>query len=122
EWHNLNYEHNGNPVNRRQLSMNLPKVTAKYMSKLLFNEKVKINIDNEQAEEFVLNVLKTNGFTKNMERYIEYGEAMGGFVIKVYHDGNQNVKVSFATADCMYPLSNDSENVDECVIANSFHK
>ncbi|EIZ2538662.1 TPA: phage portal protein [Listeria monocytogenes] len=122
EWHNLNYEHNGNPVNRRQLSMNLPKVTAKYMSKLLFNEKVKINIDNEQAEEFVLNVLKTNGFTKNMERYIEYGEAMGGFVIKVYHDGKKNVKVSFATADCMYPLSNDSENVDECVIANSFHK
>ncbi|MFO7196987.1 phage portal protein, partial [Enterococcus faecium] len=97
-------------------------VTAKYMSKLLFNEKVKINIDNEEAEEFVLNVLKTNGFTKNMERYIEYGEAMGGFVIKVYHDGNQNVKVSFSTADCMYPLSNDSENVDECVIANSFHK
>lgn len=122
EWHNLNYEHNGNPVNRRQLSMNLPKVTAKYMSKLLFNEKVKINIDDEAAEEFVLNVLKTNGFTKNMERYIEYGEAMGGFVIKVYHDGNKNVKVSFATADCMYPLSNDSENVDECVIANSFHK
>ncbi len=121
EWHNLNYEHNGNPVNRRQLSMNLPKVTAKYMSKLLFNEKVKINIDDKAAEEFVLNVLKTNGFTKNMERYIEYGEAMGGFVIKVYHDG-KNVKVSFATADCMYPLSNDSENVDECVIANSFHK
>ncbi|EAC3914377.1 phage portal protein, partial [Listeria monocytogenes] len=90
--------------------------------KLLFNEKVKINIDDEAAEEFVLNVLKTNGFTKNMERYIEYGEAMGGFVIKVYHDGNKNVKVSFATADCMYPLSNDSENVDECVIANSFHK
>ncbi|EKK9118050.1 phage portal protein [Listeria innocua] len=122
EWHNLNYEHNGNPVNRRQLSMNLPKVTAKYMSKLLFNEKVKINIDDKAAEEFVLNVLKTNGFTKNMERYIEYGEAMGGFVIKVYHDGKKNVKVSFATADCMYPLSNDSENVDECVIANSFHK
>ncbi|EAC2961403.1 phage portal protein [Listeria monocytogenes] len=122
EWHNLNYEHNGKPINRRQLSMNLPKITAKYMSKLLFNEKVKINIDNEQAEEFVLNVLKTNGFTKNMERYIEYGEAMGGFVIKVYHDGKQNVKVSFATADCMYPLSNDSENVDECVIANSFQK
>lgn len=122
EWHNLNYEHNGNPVNRRQLSMNLPKVTAKYMSKLLFNEKVKINIDDEAAEEFVLNVLKTNGFTKNMERYIEYGEAMGGFVIKVYHDGKKNVKVSFATADCMYPLSNDSENIDECVIANSFHK
>ncbi|MHC62940.1 phage portal protein [Listeria monocytogenes] len=122
EWHNLNYEHNGNPVNRRQLSMNLPKVTAKYMSKLLFNEKVKINIDDKAAEEFVLNVLKTNGFTKNMERYIEYGEAMGGFVIKVYHDGKKNVKVSFATADCMYPLSNDSENVDECIIANSFHK
>lgn len=122
EWHNLNYEHNGNPVNRRQLSMNLPKVTAKYMSKLLFNEKVKINIDDKAAEEFVVNVLKTNGFTKNMERYIEYGEAMGGFVIKVYHDGNKNVKVSFATADCMYPLSNDSENVDECIIANSFHK
>ncbi|EAC7181293.1 phage portal protein [Listeria monocytogenes] len=122
EWHNLNYEHNGNQVNRRQLSMNLAKVTAKYMSKLLFNEKVKINIDDDKAEEFVLNVLKTNGFTKNMERYIEYGEAMGGFVIKVYHDGNKNVKVSFATADCMYPLSNDSENVDECLIANSFHK
>lgn len=62
EWHNLNYEHNGNPVNRRQLSMNLPKVTAKYMSKLLFNEKVKINIDDKAAEEFVLNVFENERF------------------------------------------------------------
>lgn len=54
--------------------------------------KVKINIDDKAAEEFVLNVLKTNGFTKNMERYIEYGEAMGGFVIKVYHDGKRTSK------------------------------
>lgn len=120
----LDYRHNGMDKKRQQLSMGLPKITAKYISKLLFNEKVKINIDKKykDADDFVHDVLKTNGFVKNMERYIEYGAALGGFVIKVYHDGNKNVKVSFATADCVYPLSNDSENIDECVIANCFQK
>lgn len=120
----LDYQHNGINVKREKLSMGLPKITAKYISKLLFNENVKINVDEsyEGADEFVHHVLKTNGFVKNMERYIEYGTALGGFVVKIYHDGNKNVKVSFATADCLYPLSNDSENIDECVIANSFQK
>lgn len=102
--------------------MNLLKVIVKYMFKFFFNEKVKINIDDKVVEEFVFNVLKMNGFIKNMECYIEYGEVMGGFVIKVYYDGKKNVKVLFVIVDCMYFLLNDSENVDECVIFNSFYK
>lgn len=121
-FHKVSYIHNGERLTRRIKSLSLPKVTSKYIAKLLFNENVQINVNDKSANEFVQDVLKSNGFYKHLERYIEYGAALGGFVMKIYHDGNGNVKISFATADCMYPLSNDTENVDECLIVNKFDK
>ncbi|MBC6150106.1 phage portal protein [Listeria booriae] len=119
---NLSYKHNGNRIRRHKRTLKLPKITARYMSKLVFNEKATFEIDDKGADEFLKKTLDDNGFYKNFKRYLEYGMALGGFVMKVYHDGNKNVKISYATADAFYPLSNDSEHIDECVIPNSFQK
>ncbi|KGL45409.1 portal protein [Listeriaceae bacterium FSL A5-0209] len=117
----LNYLHNGQEVRRKMRTMRLGKVSARYMSKLLFNEKAKFVINNEDADKFIQKTLADNGFYKNFKRYLEYSMAMGGMAMKVYHD-QERVKIAYAAADSFYPLSNDSEHVDECVIPNSFQK
>ncbi|MBC1913092.1 phage portal protein [Listeria booriae] len=117
----LYYRHNGKDLSRRMKTMRLGKVSARYMSKLIFNEKAKFVINNDAADEFIQNTLADNGFYKNFKRYLEYAMAMGGMAMKVYHD-QKRVKISYAAADSFYPLSNDSEHIDECVIPNSFQK
>jgi A118 family predicted phage portal protein len=47
--------------------------------------------------------------------------AMGGMVIEVYTDGVEP-KIAYADASAFFPLSNDSEEVDEAVIANTFNQ
>lgn len=121
DWHQLTYKHNGETIQREMLSMEMPKVTANYLAKLIFNEKAKIKIDNETADKFVQDTLSDNGFYKNFKRYLEYCMAMGGMAMKVYSDG-QRVKIAYATADAFFPISSDSEHVDEAVFVSTFRK
>ncbi|PED41959.1 portal protein [Bacillus cereus] len=121
DWHQLTYKHNGETIQREMLSMEMPKVTANYLAKLIFNEKAIIKLDNEAANEFVQNTLSDNGFYKNFKRYLEYCMAMGGMAMKVYSDGKR-VKIAYATADAFFPISSDSEHVDEAVFVSTFRK
>lgn len=121
-WHNLTYKHNGETIRREMLSLGMPKVTANYLAKLIFNEKAQISIDDESADTFVQNTLADNGFYKNFKRYLESCMAMGGMAMKVYHDGRGNVKIAYAVADAFLPISNDSEHIDEGVFINKFRK
>ncbi|MBC2318775.1 phage portal protein [Listeria booriae] len=123
EWHKLRYIHNNQEIRRTMLSMGMGKVVSKYIAKLIFNEKCQITVSetDSEANKFIQEVFEHNNFLEKIERYLEYFMALGGGAMKVYHDG-QDVKLAFAAADAFYPLSNDSENVDEAVFVNSFQK
>ncbi|MBC1491403.1 phage portal protein [Listeria booriae] len=123
EWHKLSYIHNNKEIRRTMLSMGMGKVVSKYIAKLIFNEKCQITVSNSDSEanEFVQDVFAHNNFLEKIERYLEYFMALGGGAMKVYHDGKE-VKLAFAAADAFFPLSNDSENIDEAVFVNSFQK
>lgn len=125
DWHDLSYmTSNGLQKTRKMLSLRMGKVSAKKMSKLIFNEKCQIDVATrglkqgeenpvtDKAKEFVLQVLADNNFYRNFERYLEYCYALGGMAVKAYsHNGK--IKLAYAIADSLYPLSNDSENIDE---------
>jgi len=128
DWHNIRYAtSNGISKQREMQRLNMGKVVAEEMATLIFNEKCQIDVAtkglkntdekseveiNDPAKEYVTEVLKDNGFYKNFQRYLEYCYALGGMAIKVFeHEGK--IKLSYAVADAMYPLSNDSENLDE---------
>lgn len=127
DWHNIRYTtSNGISKQREMQRLNMGKVVANEMATLIFNEKCQIDVAtkglknnekseaeiNDPAKEYVSEVLKDNDFYKNFQRYLEYCYALGGMAIKVF-EHNGKIKLSYAVADAMYPLSSDSENLDE---------
>lgn len=122
KWHYLTeYTSKGEETNRNMKSLGMGKIVAEKMARLIFNEKAVINISDKKAEKFVKETLYENGFYKNFQRYLEYGYALGGMAIKVYeHEGK--IKFSYAAADAFYPVSHDSETIDEALFINEEYK
>src|SRR5699024_2247424 len=65
--------------------------------------------------------LKNNKFNKKFQDYLEYSFAMGGMVIKPYVEDEQ-VKLSFVTADCFIPISWSNETIREGLFINETQK
>lgn len=121
----------GNYHNRELMSLQMPKILAKKMASLVFNQKANILVtekdvntddsDNSEANLFIHEVLEDNYFYNNFERHLEYMYGTGGMVIRTYvYQGK--VKIRFATADSFFPISQDENGVTECVIASKFVK
>ena len=71
------------------------------------------NYLNEQYQRKVL---------KDLRRYVEYGCAKGGLVMKPYIT-RQGIEVQFVQADCFFPLSFDSSGrIIQCVFTEQFRK
>lgn len=102
--HKIHYHTLEGRKTRRMLTLNMPKIASEELAKLVFNEKCDININNETFKENVEEVLKNNRFDKEFQGYIEKGFAMGGFVIKGYVE-NDELRLTFVTADCFLPTS-----------------
>lgn len=124
EWHNLRYMNtNRRMVERKQMSLGMPKIIAEKMASLVFNEGVVIELakDSEKTEQWdkVKGVIASAKFKSEFQRYLEYMFAMGGVVVEVYLDGD-TPKIAYATADAVFPISQDTETIDEIVIANQF--
>lgn len=117
-----------------KMSLHMPKVAAKKMASLVFNQSATITAypagkepqpgkttpkDGENGpNEMLQEILRKNHFTVNFERWAEYCYATGGIVAREYvNDGE--VKIRFATADAFIPISQDANGVTECVIATT---
>lgn len=121
EWHDLEYQGTIEKIKRKQRTLNMPKVLAKKLAKLTFNEGVQISIGEDTGKEaqwdLIKDVVTSNRFIREFQRYLEYMFAMGGVAVEVYLDGDEP-KIAYATADAFFALSQDTEQVDEAVIAN----
>lgn len=118
EWHNYTQHYSdGTSGTVQQLTMGMGKVLPQKMASLIFNEKVLINIADEPTKEFLMGVLNDSKFYNSFQRYLEYGIAMSGMAIKVYHHNNK-IKLAYASADAFYPLGNDSESIDEALFVS----
>lgn len=126
DWHTLDYRNSyGQPKQRKVMSMKMAKVSAQHMAKVTVNEGFTVNIDGEsrkEAKELIESVLYHPHFKREFRRYIEYMFALSGMAVKVGYDSEYNIKAYFANADSFYSLSNDSENVDEALLVNSFQR
>jgi A118 family predicted phage portal protein len=121
DWHDTSYMTVNGKKQRKRASMKMAKVAAQKMATLIFNEKCEINISDETLEETIKEVLKANKFNREFRRYLEYGFALGGMVMKAYYEDNQ-IKVSYTTADCFIPLAWDNFRITEGVFVSTFRK
>lgn len=143
EWHDVNYTNsNGFRQERTMMSLGMAKVVASEMASLLYSESCRFNIAGGEEEvvtkegktvvpakkeerDFIESYMFTSKFNREFQRYLEYMLAMGGLAVKAYVDNSKDepqLKFSYITADTFFPISNDSETVDEAVVLNSFQK
>src|SRR5690625_1752625 len=120
-WHHIEYKTIDGIKTRRMDTLNMAKTSANEMASLVFNEKCEISISDEGLKKFIDSVFKSNKFYKKFQDFLEYSFSMGGMVIKPYVEDDQ-VKLSFVTADCFIPISWQNESIREGVFINETQK
>lgn len=100
----------GNKRSRDKKSLRLPKVISEYFATLVFSEKVQITVDNEQVNEYVQQVLKSNDFMTKQQELLEFMFALGGSVNKVYRNNNKTI-IDYVIADAFIPTEYSNEQI-----------
>ncbi len=125
-WHKVTYHTINGPQTRRMHTLNIPKVVAEEMARLVFNERCQINISDKGLAENIEDVFRSNKFYKKFQDYLEYNFALGGMVAKVYAVKDKTdkyaLRISFVTADCFFPISYTNGQVNEGVFINQTRK
>lgn len=100
-------------------SLNVSKVVARKLSKLVFNDGCKISLDDKEADKFLQSVFAENKFRKNFGEELEAGYAIGGLALRPYVDANtRKIKIAFCRADTFFPLQSNTNDISEAVIVN----
>lgn len=115
------YENRSPWVNNKDvLSANLAPAIASEIARLVTLE-LKSEVTGGTAADY-LNGQYQRKVLKDLRRYVEYGCAKGGLVMKPYIT-RQGIEVQFVQADCFFPLSFDSSGrITQCVFAEQFRK
>ncbi|WP_416037489.1 phage portal protein [Lactococcus formosensis] len=99
-------------------SLNVSKVVARKLSKLVFNDGCSISVDDEKANETLQEIFNSNKFRKNFGEELEAGYAIGGLVLRPYYDEAHNtIKIAYCRADTFYPLESNTNDISEAAIA-----
>lgn len=119
EFHKLKYMTIDGQKTRIMKSLNMPKVIAQELAKIIFTENVNFDISNEPFKDNVDNVLSDNRFHKVFQGRLEQMFALGGMVMKATPkekgDGTYKLVISYVTPDCFIPISYENEEIFEGV-------
>lgn len=123
EWHDIKYHTLDGTRKRRMKTLNMAKVVTETLSKIVFTEKVEINISDEKFGELIRDVFKRNRFYKVFQNKLEQMFALGGLILKVNPKetnipGKYKLTISYVMPDCFIPLSYENEEVTEGVFLN----
>ncbi|XJZ60252.1 phage portal protein [Lactobacillus delbrueckii subsp. bulgaricus] len=102
-------------------SLNVTKLASAKLASLIFNEKCKVSIGDETANDFLDEVLKQNDFYTTFEEKLEEWIALGSGCVRPYVEGGK-IKLAWATADQVYPLQADTNKINELAIASKTTK
>lgn len=123
--------YNGNKqIQCKRKTLNIGKKVCEDFANLLMNERVQLNIGNEQTQKIINKILDYNDFYKLANEAIEKSFALGqgALVLSLgdllYNQTTNEVsteeaklKIDFATADKIFPLSFENGKVTECAFA-----
>ena len=120
DWHTLTYNTINNPSKKRRMhTLGMAKIATQELAKIIFSEKVEININDNTFSENIKNVLDMNRFHKVFQGKIENMFALGGLIMKVIPrdnpDGTYRLTISYVTPDCFIPITYENDEVTEGV-------
>ena len=103
---------------RQFRSLGITKMASRRLASLIFNEQCTIAISgNKEAQALIDRVFEDNYFNLSFEDYLEKGIALGSGCIRPYVDEHDKIKLSWATADNVYPLNVNTNEVNEVALA-----
>ena len=113
---------------KRRKTLQVPKFTTEYLAKLIYTEKVTVNLTSESQVEiaknlqsFIDDVVEENDYWTNTQGLTETMFNMGGKVEKpTIKDGK--IFIEFITADKFYPLEWDNKVIYSGLFVNTFMK
>lgn len=115
------YENRAPWADRKNVkSAQLPAAIASEIARLVTLE-MKSEITGSAAAEY-LNQQYQKKALSGLRRYVEYGCAKGGLILKPYVT-KSGLTVQFVQADCFFPLSfDDSGRIQQCAFTEQFRK
>lgn len=104
-------------------TVNVVKIVSRKLAKLVFNEGVNINIDAEEAQEFIDGVLLKNRFRQVFGEELEGGYAVSGLaIVPDFDEATGTIKFSYCSADNFIPLDGNTSLITEAAILNRFRQ
>ena len=115
------YEDNAPWVDRKKVkSAQLPAAIASEVARLVTLE-MKSEITGGSSAAY-LNDQYQRKVLKSIRRYVEYGCAKGGLILKPYVT-KTGLAIQYVQADCFFPLAfDDSGQIQQCVFTEQFRK
>lgn len=115
------YEDNAPWVDRKKVkSAQLPAAIASEVARLVTLE-MKSEITGGSSATY-LNEQYQKKVLKSIRRYVEYGCAKGGLILKPYVT-KTGLAIKYVQADCFFPLAfDDSGQIQQCVFTEQFRK
>lgn len=115
------YEDNAPWVDRKKVkSAQLPAAIASEVARLVTLE-MKSEITGGSSATY-LNEQYQKKVLKSIRRYVEYGCAKGGLILKPYVT-KTGLAIQYVQADCFFPLAfDDSGQIQQCVFTEQFRK
>lgn len=112
--------------NRTRSSLRMAKLVSEELAKLVFTEKVEINVGNATQNEYINDtVLDDNRFYKEFQSKVEIMLALGGGVLKVHPEETEDgykVKILYINPENFIPISWDNGDITEGVFMNVTQK
>lgn len=125
-FHKLSYMTVNGTKKRRRHTLNMAKVSTEELSKLIFTEKVKVNISNETLNENIEDLLNKNRFYKVFQGKLEQMLALGGLVLKAnpkeQDDLTYKIGIEYVSPDCFIPTAWENGEINEGVFLNTSRK
>jgi A118 family predicted phage portal protein len=98
---------NGTKTKRERRTFNGAKMASSELASLIYSEKPNIITDDS-----ILDFLKENNFLDKIQKYTEFGSALGGFALKLYAKDSK-LKIDYVNAESFIPISWDNSRVIE---------
>lgn len=102
---------------RRRHSLGMAKVVSEELSKMVFNEKVDIHLNDDVLNDHVDTLFTKNRFYKVFQGKLENMFALGGLVLKAHPkeqpDGSYKLDIQYVMPDCFVPTTYDSDEITE---------
>ena len=106
------YIYNGQKKAKKTMkSLNMPSQSCADLSDFYFNEKLDITIDNENIQDVIKEILKTNDFVANANELMQLVEALGTGAIVPFIDENEELKINYFNATNIIILEGKKKHV-----------